>query len=840
MKTYFIDTETCGLHGVPVLLQYAIDDGPVHLVHLWTTPINDLLVLIEDMVDNRVVAHNLRFDWFHLSKFYNMLTRHVSYDPKVKTLMDWVRVSGWEWPAQVEMWTPQGACLKPRAAVDTWLLASQSESQSYLMDAKQVRVRRIPVGIAKPLCNELNVRTELPWILFANKKSKKDVRWEIVDHEDRETGNIDPAWKDIKIDFAPSKGLKDLAVFLCGHEQPARFDEIACSALPAEEGYAPFAMLLSSKDRDWLYNGCPTWPAVIEQHIEHWATNEDAQAYAEDDILMLRKLYQYFGSPKEDRDSMLACQVASVRLHGFKIDLEKTYRLLKESNAIIGTAELNVNSPKQVEAYVWAALDDTERLGYTEGFNQKVIDEIKKEYSLKEIEGCDCDSGFIRDTGDETSRSCCRCGGRGEVGPTGSCETCNGSGKSEELDEDGKPKKCKRCDGTGLSDDRKMPVVLRVEHVERIRKHTKRVELFHKLLLAKRAYPDFNVIGTKSGRMSGASGLNFQGIDHSKEVRSIFTLADGGLVLSAGDYSSQELAIAATVMQDEDLMNDMEAGKKLHGLFAAEAFETTYEDIMADQDDGRYGKGKGGVFAILYGGQFETVAKNMGIEVKAAEAAYNRMIKKYPRMGYTRKKVAERFSSMKQNEDGKIEYRDPPEKFIESVFGFRRHFDTEYALQRMILDVIKNMPEAWKKIDLKVQRKEGKLQSMSGAICSALYGAAFSLQNKVIRASNNHKIQSTGRELTIGMQATVWGLQPQGIHPFKLTLMSIHDELAVVSRPETCDEIRRVIEEKVEEQREAIPLTSIEWFTGNKSWAETKDDEKEGVVLGWNPKASND
>ncbi len=360
--------------------------------------------------------------------------------------------------------------------------------------------------------------------------------------------------------------------------------------------------------------------------------------------------------------------------------------------------------------------------------------------------------------------------------------------------------------------------------------------------------------------MSGASGLNFHGIDHSGEVRSLFVLRDSGLVLSAGDYSSQELAIAATTMNDEALLRDMESGKSLHGLFGAEAYETTYEDIMKTDD--RYDKAKGGVYAILYGGTFETVAKNMNIEKPVAEAAYNRMVAKYPQMGNTRKAVTERFSAMRQDSQGKIQYCDPPEKFITSVFGFKRYFDTDYALQRMILDVIKNPPKHLKEAGriwrgnqsaptvyntkagklapdryeyTKVQRSENKLQTLWGACTSALYGAGFSIQNKIIRASNNHVIQSTGRELTVGMQAAVWAIQAWGIHPFRLTLMSIHDELAVVSEESEVAEIKAVITAKVAEQCETVPLTSIEWYTNVSSWAEVKSKASKGLVIGWKP-----
>ena len=809
MKTHFLDTETCGLHGVPVLLQYAIDDGPVNVHHLWMMPIEESMRLIEEFVEGRVVAHNLRFDWFMLSKWYNMcrwlLTRaHICEDDKPIDLSRGIMAQA-EWESQF------GPCLKPAAAVDTWLLASKGENQSVLMDTKAIYVRRIPIGMADLLCEQLNLATNLPWILFAGKKNKEQ-RWQVVDNTDRRTGEVDPYWKDIKISFNPSKSLKDLSVFLCGHKPPKRFEDIAFDEYPAEEGYAPFAMLLSSEHQDWLYpvrkkqpNGqyrvklVPTWPALIQNHIAHWATDMDAQAYAEDDIHMLRKLYTHFGSPLEDEDGMVACQVASVRLRGFDVNIEGVEKLKAESQVVVDSAELNVNSPKQVAGYVAEALDPMEQLILKDGCNQKIIDAIKIEFTLDEEEECDC----------EHRADCKRCGGKGSVGPG------------------------------------PMPVVERVQHIESVRKHTKRIELCDKLLLARRAYPDFNVIGTKSGRMSGASGLNFHGVDHSNDVRSLFTLAgpavgawdcpqDILLVLNAGDYESQELAIAATTMQDEDLMEDMTSGKKLHGLFAAQAFETTYEDIMSNKDDGRYGKGKSGVYAILFGGTFQTVAKNMGIEVEVAEAAYNRMVAQYPQMGNTRNKITERFSSMHQNKDGKIEYRDPPEKFIESVFGFRRYFETEYEIQRIILSVIRNMPDEWKNLDLRVERREGKTQSISGALCSALYGAAFSIQNKVIRASNNHVIQCTGRHLTVGMQAAVWSIQPQGIHPFRLTLMSIHDELAVVCPPAYVGEVNKVIETKVDEQCQTVPLTCINWFNGNKSWAE-KGDGEGGTLYGWQP-----
>ena len=88
------------------------------------------------------------------------------------------------------------------------------------------------------------------------------------------------------------------------------------------------------------------------------------------------------------------------------------------------------------------------------------------------------------------------------------------------------------------------------------------------------------------------------------------------------------------------------------------------------------------------------------------------------------------------------------------------------------------------------------------------------------------------------MQHHLWKLQPQGIHEFVLSLMSVHDELAVVSREETVLKIVKMLTEKVEEQRKTVFLTCIEWFTGNKSWAEKggkkgPDGKVKGTMIGW-------
>ena len=55
----YLDTETCGLHSMMVLLQYAVEDGPITLYEVWRRPICETLALIEWICQHTVVGFNL-------------------------------------------------------------------------------------------------------------------------------------------------------------------------------------------------------------------------------------------------------------------------------------------------------------------------------------------------------------------------------------------------------------------------------------------------------------------------------------------------------------------------------------------------------------------------------------------------------------------------------------------------------------------------------------------------------------------------------------------------------------------------------------------------------------
>ena len=77
MKTCHFDTETLGLYGPMAIIQcqfnYETDkhdaDDPF-IYDPWNNPVCQTIELIEEIVECRVVAHNLTFDWQKISQFY--------------------------------------------------------------------------------------------------------------------------------------------------------------------------------------------------------------------------------------------------------------------------------------------------------------------------------------------------------------------------------------------------------------------------------------------------------------------------------------------------------------------------------------------------------------------------------------------------------------------------------------------------------------------------------------------------------------------------------------------------------------------------------------------------
>jgi hypothetical protein len=796
MRNLFFDSETIGFHGLPIIFQYALDDGPVHIHEIWKRPIGETKELIREFVKHQVVAFNLAFDAFHVCKIYSIFDM-LPDDLIPENCIDMI--------AHHEPQGRHGPCVKWESALDLLLYSRKGPMQA-LMQRDDIRIRKVPTCLAYRLAEELEKRVEIDGIYFARRNNPDDPHWSVFDVPNEDRTGVSTQFKDVVLKFYPAGGLKFLAEHVLGIQNPIKYDDIKIpdQYLPKELGFAPFALAIS-KGPDWVVTkkGKPaghTWPALIQHHIEHWHNNENAREYSRRDVDYLRKLHAHWGFPAgNDDDSVLAAEVGAVRWRGFNVDLDGLKGLRDKALVIAKQAPTD---PNRVRKFLREKMNDIEALAIRESTSKVKLMECA---DLR----CDCTYGFTNE----------------RLEPKIDCIICHGSGRH--------------------------PVADRADAVLEARKATKEVELYDKLLLARHFYASFKVIGALSSRMSGDSGLNPQGIKREGWVRRCFTLAALPYILCGGDFSSFEVTLADAAYNDLNLRNDLVNKVKIHAVMAAMIYpQFSYEDICdgyAVNDEfclEKYGKtaddycmdtygvdhdrfvsmytnGKQAVFALIYGGDASTIHRKLHIDLDLAQRAYDSFIARYPDIEKARQYILNMFCSMRQpgGLGTQVIWSEPEEK-IESLLGFPRYFTLENKICKVLFELANDLPEDMQKLKVRVRRRDRE-QWACGAVCSALYGAAFQLQAAAMRAAANHVIQSSGAQITKSVQRRIWNIQPAGIGPFRVAVMNIHDELLAAVLPDYVEEVGNVVRVAVESFRDRIPLIGIGWKDHIHSWEET-------------------
>lgn len=572
----------------------------------------------------------------------------------------------------------------------------------------------------------------------------------------------DPRFKNIVLSFASSTSLKAFTQYVL-KTKTIKYDEVARKYKGTEFGYAPCA---------------GDWGDYVLAEAEHWAYSAEAREYAANDIIATRDLDNYFNNPEpNDVDSILACAVGVIRWHGYNLDLDAIRKRRDEKQAVMDSAELQWSSVDECKKYLLDALSDTERtIVETRGTGKMVLEELSKWH-------------------------------KAEV-----CKPCSGLG-------------CDLCKYEGMIESTELhEAAKRAKHISMLRRTFKEIELYDKLLLAGRFHASFNIIGTKSSRMSGDNDLNAQGINKSSDIRKMFALTDPGYVLCGGDFSAFEVVLMDAAYNDPDLRAELLSGKKIHGLFGTYLFPgNTYEDIL--KTDGLpgtadlYTRSKSGVFALGYGGTTYTLVTKTGVSEEAAKDAFERWTSKYKVWGRKRKEYEDMFCSMRQpNGQGTAVVWHEPADYIESIFGFRRYFTLENAISKMLYNLAQTLKGKWEGRVVRNNRE----QTIGGACQSAFYGAAFRIQARNMRAAGNHVIQSSGATLTKGLQAHLWELQPVGIHQFRILPMNVHDEIMAPMLPELVPLAEKRVKEFIDHNKTIVPLLKMDWKSGMSSWAEKK------------------
>ena len=153
--------------------------------------------------------------------------------------------------------------------------------------------------------------------------------------------------------------------------------------------------------------------------------------------------------------------------------------------------------------------------------------------------------------------------------------------------------------------------------------------------LAKLAHPRTGRVHTHyaqavavTGRLS-SNDPNLQNIPvktaEGRRVREAFVAPTGSVIASA-DYSQIELRIMAHISGDEALLHAFTSGLDVHRATAAEVFGVPVEQVSSEQR--RYAKVIN--FGLIYGMSSFGLARNLGIETKAAAAYIDRYFQRYP------------------------------------------------------------------------------------------------------------------------------------------------------------------------------------------------------------------
>ena len=131
-----------------------------------------------------------------------------------------------------------------------------------------------------------------------------------------------------------------------------------------------------------------------------------------------------------------------------------------------------------------------------------------------------------------------------------------------------------------------------------------------------------------TGRLS-STDPNLQNIPvktaEGRRVREAFVAAPGCVIASA-DYSQIELRIMAHISEDEALLRAFNEGLDVHRATAAEVFGVALEQVSSEQR--RYAKVIN--FGLIYGMGSYGLARNLGIETKAAAAYIDKYFQRYP------------------------------------------------------------------------------------------------------------------------------------------------------------------------------------------------------------------
>ena len=320
----YLDIETIGFLGPPILIQTAKRDLDIQLYYVWEHSIQETLDLFASFCEEQIIGFNLSFDWFHINKWYNIFSAMPNKDEKPVPL----KVRAMELALKETKW-----CLKPRGVLDLFLYACQGPLQSLMLerDAKDavITIPKVPKVVVEHLIPLLPYE-EIPPIYFFHHKNPG---WQISEVSDELV--------DVSLRLAPTLKLKEIIRHLQYLGELPKNKEVIDYPLPSR--------ICPPKSPEWSPTSCE-WLPYWEASTHYWSTNQKAIQYASDDIHWLRVLYEYWDHPEfNDLNSQLAIQTACDRWFGIELDQDK---VTSEINKFEVIAESAPKARRQALKYI--------------------------------------------------------------------------------------------------------------------------------------------------------------------------------------------------------------------------------------------------------------------------------------------------------------------------------------------------------------------------------------------------------------------------------------------------------------------------------------------------------
>ncbi|MFI3174727.1 MAG: DNA polymerase I [Bacillota bacterium] len=144
-------------------------------------------------------------------------------------------------------------------------------------------------------------------------------------------------------------------------------------------------------------------------------------------------------------------------------------------------------------------------------------------------------------------------------------------------------------------------------------------------------YTTFNQTTTATGRLSSTEP-NLQNIPTKltlgREVRKVFVPRDENYCFLDADYSQIELRVLASMANDEMLIKAFNEGQDVHTLTASQVFHVPFDEVTSLQRR----NAKAVNFGIVYGMGAFSLAQDLDITRKEAEAYIEQYFVKYPKI----------------------------------------------------------------------------------------------------------------------------------------------------------------------------------------------------------------